>query len=81
MSISLGMKDARARLRAKQCLSCGQPQTNVELNSCSNKDCIRELRPVYRWTKKVIAHLNLPQSTTYIGSYGGGFSVNSNFSR
>lgn len=34
------------------CLACGQPATN-DLPSCNEKKCRKEVRPVYRWAKRV----------------------------
>lgn len=65
--LNIGMKEARLRLREGKCLACGKPQTNVELNSCSDPKCIKELRPVYQWTRKIARILTSKVDTTYIG--------------
>lgn len=51
--LNISWKEAQTRLRDSKCLNCGQPQTNKELNSCSKKVCVKVLRPIYHWARKV----------------------------
>jgi hypothetical protein len=57
----VGMKLARERLNHRVgkvskplCLACGQPATN-QLPSCSDPKCIKAVRPVDRWARRVAA--------------------------
>ena len=68
MSLDISAKELRNRYRNQQCVACGKPQTSIELNSCNDPKCVKELRPLFRWARKVWNHLQRPQETTYIGS-------------
>ena len=58
----VSMKTARERLfhlnekskPAPLCLACGEPATN-QLPSCSAPKCVKLVRPVYRWARRVAA--------------------------
>lgn len=66
-SPNISMKDAQNRLRDRQCLNCGRPETNTELNSCNRKECVKVLRPVYHWTRKVAGFFQDDNTRVYIG--------------
>lgn len=72
MSISLGMKDARLRLRGDKehplglCLNCSKPTTAREINSCGSKECNVECKKTFRWVRSVLNNLARPQSTAYV---------------
>ena len=38
--------------RSPLCLACGDPATN-ELPTCNDKKCVKAIRPIYRWAKRV----------------------------
>ena len=61
---NISMKEAQTRLRDKKCLNCGQPRTNVELDSCNRELCRKVLRPLYHWTQRVAHHFDPTDSTT-----------------
>ena len=64
MALNIGCKDARIRLRRDKenplglCLNCSKKATNIELNSCSEKDCVKECRKVYRWARNLMRKLD-----------------------
>ena len=72
MSIALGFKDARLRLRGDKehplgtCLNCAKPTTAREINSCGAKDCNIECKKVFRWTRGVMRHLASRVSGAYV---------------
>ncbi len=62
--LSLGMKDARLRLRGDKenpqglCLSCGKKATSRELTSCSDPKCVKECQQVFRWVRGIMRKLD-----------------------
>ena len=72
MGISLGMKDARLRLRGDkknklgQCFNCAKPATSRELQSCGSPDCNKECRKVFLWVRRVMRSLDRKQSGAYV---------------
>ena len=66
MSLNVSAKEVHQRLKAKHCLNCGQPQTNTELNSCNNKDCVKALRPLYRDIRNLLNRVYSRVSLTYV---------------
>jgi len=78
MGISIGMKDARLRIRGDKnnplglCFNCGRSLTDKgvsaakEINSCGAKECNKECKTVFRWVRKVLNDLKRPQNTAYV---------------
>ena len=87
MALSLGMKEARMRLRGDKenplglCLNCGKSLSGKganggakEINSCGLPECNKECRKVYRWVRGVMRDLNSSVTNTYVNyqmGYGG----------
>ncbi len=65
---NISMKDAHNRHKNKQCLNCGQPKTNEELESCNKPACRKALKPIYRWATHVAGYF--PEETVYVGNVG-----------
>ena len=72
MGISLGMKDARNRLRGDKknklglCFNCAKPATSRELQSCGSKECNAACRPIFLWVRGVMRGLDRAQSSSYV---------------
>lgn len=70
MSLVLGCKEYNTRIRNNKCIACGvKDQTNRELNSCSEKSCVKDARKLFLWTRSVMRKLTSHVAITYIGDY------------
>ncbi len=72
MSIALGTKDARIRLRTDKknkiglCFNCAKPATSRELQSCGDPVCNKACRPIFLWVRKVMRGLDQKQACAYV---------------
>lgn len=77
MSIALGIKDARLRIRGDKehplglCLNCSKPTTAKEINSCGEPACNKECKKVFYWVRKVIRSLDSSVTNGYVNYQWG----------
>lgn len=70
--ISLGMKEARRRLKGDKenplgmCLNCDKKVTAKEINSCGSKECNAACQITFRWVRGVMKKLSRVDSPSYV---------------